>query len=96
MKSSNLENHWFSLGITYILQNRRVLKLVEQVVENVIKKDAKVHLKTIQKFNTKSTCRKISEKYGRSTEKIENGCPKWSRNQQNVVKIKVQKTGEKT
>ena len=49
MKPSNLENHLFSLGKTYILQNRRVLKLVEKVVENVIKNDAKIHSKGIEK-----------------------------------------------
>ena len=48
MKPLNLENHWFPLGKTYILQNRRVLKLVEKVAEKVIKNDATIHLKTVK------------------------------------------------
>ena len=65
MTPSNLENHWFSLGKTYILQNRRVLKLVENVVEKVIKNNAKIHLETIQN----SIQNRHAEKYRKSMDK---------------------------
>ena len=65
MKPSNLENHWCPIGKTYILQNRRVLKLVEKVVEKVIKNDTKIHLKTIQN----SIQNRHAEKYRKSMDK---------------------------
>ena len=67
MKPSNLENHWFSLGKTYILQNRRVLELVEKIVENVIKNYAKIHLKTVQN----SIQNRHAEKYRKSMDKLQ-------------------------
>ena len=86
MKPSNLENHWFSLGKTYILQNRRVLKLVEKVVENVIKNDAKIHLKTIQN----SIQNRHAEKYRKSMDtlqkNVENGARRGPKSQQNPYK----------
>ena len=86
MKPSNLKNHWFSLGKTYILQNRRVLKLVEKVVENVIKNDAKIHLKTIQN----SIQNRHAEKYRKSMDglqkKVENGARRRPKSPQNPCK----------
>ena len=73
MKLLNLENHWFSSGKTYILQNRRVLKVVGKVVEEVIKNDAKIHLKTINN----SIQNRHAEKYRRKSSKMEpEGDPK--------------------
>ena len=86
MKPSNLENHWFSLGKTYILQNRRVLKLVEQVVDNVIKNDAKIHLKTIQNSIQNRHAEKYRKNMDTLQKKVENGARRGPKSQQNPCK----------
>ena len=86
MKPSNLENHWFSLGKTYILQNRRVLKVVGKVVEKVIKNYVKIHLKTIRN----SIQNRHAEKYRKSMDtlqkKVESGARRGPKSQQNPCK----------
>ena len=86
MKLSNLENHWFSLGKTYILQNRRVLKLVEKVVEKVIKNDATIHLKTIKKSIQNRHAEKYRKSMDKSQKNIENGARRGPKSQQNPCK----------
>ena len=83
MKPSNLENHWFSLGKTYILQNRRVLKLVEHVVENVIKNDAQIHLKTMQNSIQNLHAEKYRKSMDKLRKKVENGARRGPKSQQN-------------
>ena len=86
MKPSNLENHWFSLGKTYILQNRRVLKLVEKVVENVIKNDAKIHLKTIQNSIQNRHAEKHRKSIDKLQKRVENGARREPKSRQNPCK----------
>ena len=50
IKPSDLEIHCFSLGKTHILQNWRVLEIVEKVFEKVIQNDVQISLKTIKNF----------------------------------------------
>ena len=61
--------------------------------EKILEKGRQNGSKHLIKINGKSTAEKGRQN---DAKMLENGCPKWSRNLSNVVKIEVQKTIENT